>query len=425
MRGHDLLVLSKTPDGAPLALGIEEGQIAFVGPEPIAEGRVTLDHQDGFLLPGWIDAHVHFNEPGRSDWEGLASGSKALAAGGGTVFFDMPLNSTPPVLNGEALRTKRCLAEEKSCLDFALWGGLTPDSLNHLEEMAEEGAIGFKAFLCPSGLEEFAFSDSATLRQGMEVAADLNLPIAVHAEIEPRSRPEGQDMTAWLASRPIQLELDAIALALELGEETGCALHVVHVSSAEGIDLISTAKKKGVNVTAETCPHYLLLSERDAIAIGASAKCAPPLRPMSSVEALRKKLGEGEIDTLGSDHSPAPFDLKQGDDFFAIWGGIAGIQHGLPLLLDLELDTTLTEPLSTTVASRFRLTQKGGFREGNDADFSFVVSETETIEASSLVTRHPISPYLGRSTDHRIAATYQRGEPVTSSSKGRFLQPQP
>ncbi|MEM6915503.1 MAG: amidohydrolase family protein, partial [Verrucomicrobiota bacterium] len=252
MRDHDLLVLSKSLDGTPLALGIEDGQIAYVGPEPVAGGRSTLDHRDGFVLPGWIDAHVHFNEPGRSHWEGLETGSRALAAGVGTVFFDMPLNSSPPVLDAAAFLEKKRLAEEKSCLDFALWGGLTPDSLDHLEEMAGEGAIGFKAFLCPSGLDEFAFADEETLRRGMEIAADLHLPISVHAELEPSSQPDRCDMAAWLASRPIQLELDAISLALDLAGETGCALHVVHVSSPEGIDLISAAKKKGVDVTAET-----------------------------------------------------------------------------------------------------------------------------------------------------------------------------
>lgn len=417
----DLLILSRSIDGAPLALGIADGVIQST--DPSASAKQTIDHRDGFLLPGWIDAHVHFNEPGRTEWEGIASGSQALAAGGGTAFFDMPLNSSPPVLNAEAFRTKRQIAEQKSCVDFALWGGLTPDSLDHLEAMAAEGAIGFKAFMCPSGLDEFACAETATLKTAMKQAAALGLPVAVHAELNPKTRPTGHDMAAWRSSRPIQLELDAISIALELAGETGCALHVVHVSCPEGIDLISAAKSKGVNVTVETCPHYLLLSDAAAIQIGAPAKCAPPLRSIETVDALRQKLRDGDIDTLGSDHSPASPDLKQGDDFFAIWGGIAGIQHGLPLLFDQGL--ALGPQLSANVAQRFRLAGKGGLTVGCDADFCLVKNEPHRIEAAELLTRHAISPYAGLMLQHRIAATYLRGERITSTTRGRFLRPTP
>jgi allantoinase len=423
MSDFDLLLRSRHLDGRPVAIGIAEGQFQAVAADLTGAATEEIDHTHGFLLPGWIDSHVHFNEPGRTEWEGLTTGSRALAAGGGTTFFDMPLNSSPPVLNAVSFEAKRALAEEKSCLDFALWGGLTPDSLDHLEAMAELGAIGYKAFMCPSGLDEFAHAEAATLKAGMKKAVALGLPVAVHAEINPTTRPTGHDMAAWLTSRPIQLELDAIAIALELAGETGCALHIVHVSNPEGIDLINTAKKQGVNVTVETCPHYLLLTDADAIRIGAPAKCAPPLRSIETVEALRQKIRGGEIDTIGSDHSPASPDLKQGDDFFAIWGGIAGIQHGLPLLLDHELAPAAL--ISSNVAQRFRLANKGGFIVGHDADFSLVTPTPHTLTASALLTRHSISPYLGLTAQHQVIATYLRGQRVTSITRGQFLRPTP
>jgi allantoinase len=423
MSDYDLLVRSRLPDGSAIALGIADGCFQAVGPDLSGTGSEELDHRHGFIIPGWIDAHVHFNEPGRTDWEGLETGSRAHAAGGGTVFFDMPLNSSPPVLTAAALQEKRALAEHKACTDFALWGGLTPDSLDHLGAMAAAGAIGFKAFMCPSGLDEFRHADAATLKTGMTRAAALGLPVAVHAELDPASRPEACDMAAWLASRPIQLELDAIQLALDLAGETGCALHIVHVSCAEGIDLVSTAKACGVNVTVETCPHYLLLSDAEAIRIGAFAKCAPPLRSPETVAGLRERLLAGAIDTLGSDHSPASPDLKQGSDFFTLWGGIAGIQHALPLLLDAALAPLDT--LSAQVAQRFRLPRKGGFQIGHDADFALLSLSPRIVAPTESLTRHPISPYFHHPIRHRVDATYLRGRQITHETCGRFLRPSP
>ena len=421
MSDYDILVRSRQIDGSPVALGIVDGKFHQVAAELSGRGKVEIDHPDGFILPGWIDAHVHFNEPGRTEWEGLATGSRALAAGGGVAFFDMPLNSSPPVLNREAFEAKRMLAEEKSCVDFALWAGLTPDSLDQMDALADCGAVGYKAFMCPSGLDEFQHSGAATLKAGMRKSAARGLPVAVHAELDPANAPFGRDMAAWLAWRPIQLELDAIAVALELAGETGCALQIVHVSCAEGIALISAAKKAGVNVTVETCPHYLLLTEEDAVRIGAPAKWAPPLRSRERVNALRQSLLDGEIDTIGSDHSPASPELKQGDDFFAIWGGIAGIQHGLPLLLDHGLVSART--IAANVAERFKLEGKGSLTPGCDADFMLVEKKAHCIGASDLLTRHAISPYLGLTTQHRVTATHLRGERVDASTRGRFLRP--
>jgi allantoinase len=423
MSDHDLVV-----HGTHGAIAIRDGIITDAGSYTSGSAREEIDLGDALILPGWIDAHVHFNEPGRADWEGFATGSRALAAGGGTSFFDMPLNSSPPVITRAAFEEKRHIGEEKSCLDFALWGGLTPDSLDHIEAMADAGAVGFKAFMCPSGLDEFQSAKPSTLRSGMEIAARVGLPVAVHAE-DPEvilhhqltHPPTSTDMRAWLDSRPIEAELSAIRIAIELAGETGCDLHIVHVTCPEGIQLVTDAKQRGLRVTVETCPHYLLLDDVKAISIGPAAKCAPPIRSKECVAALWQKLLAGEIDTIGSDHSPSPLELKQGNDIFAMWGGIAGIQHGLPLVISQNLNCVLQ--LAWKVAHRFNLPQKGSLLPGQDADFVVLKKQPLTINRDQLLTRHAISPYIGMTSAYTVAATYLRGKRVTSDTRGKFLSP--
>lgn len=423
MSDHDLIVHS-----ARGSIAVRDGLIIDSGTNIAGSASEEIDIGDAWILPGWIDAHVHFNEPGRADWEGFRTGSRALAAGGGTTFFDMPLNSSPPVTTRAAFEEKRRIGENRSCLDFALWGGLTPDSLPHLEAMADAGAIGFKAFMCPSGLDEFPAALPSTLRAGMETAARIGLPVAVHAE-DPdvihshllANPPAAADMRAWLDSRPIEAELSAIRIAIDLAGETGCDLHIVHVTCPEGIELVTQAKARGVRVTVETCPHYLLLDDLRAISIGPAAKCAPPIRSHETVTALWEKFASGEIDTIGSDHSPAPPDLKQGTDIFAMWGGISGIQHALPLLLTQKWAGF--SQFSGNVARRFRLPRKGTLTPGNDADFIIVKKQPFTITSDQLLTRHAISPYLGMTSAYTITATYLRGQKVTSETRGKFLNP--
>lgn len=423
MSDHDLTVIAGN-----VSLAITDGVVTAVGDSVSGSAHEEIDLGDVLIFPGWIDAHVHFNEPGRADWEGFATGSRALAAGGGTTFFDMPLNSTPPVITRQALEEKRRIGEQRSCLDFALWAGLTPDSLDHMEAMAEAGAIGFKAFMCPSGLDEFQSSTPSTLRKGMVIAARCGLPVAVHAE-DPEVIRKHQsdfpaaatDMRAWLDSRPIEAELSAIRIAIDLAGETGCDLHIVHVTCPEGIDLVTAAKTRGVKVTVETCPHYLLLDDDSTTAIGPAAKCAPPIRDRPTVEAMWQKLLAGEIDTIGSDHSPSPPELKQGTDIFAMWGGIAGIQHGLPLLFGHS--ENIIRPLSSNVARRFRLPGKGSLEPGHDADFIVVRKRSSAITASDLLTLHAISPYIGMTPARSIESTWLRGHPVTSATRGKFLSP--
>ncbi|MFM7375961.1 MAG: allantoinase AllB, partial [Chthoniobacterales bacterium] len=289
-----------------------DGKICAIGEG--ASAKQTLDARGLLLMPGAIDAHVHYNEPGRTDWEGWATGSLSSAAGGATCVFEMPLNAFPPTLDAESFAQKRAAAEASSVLDFGLWGGITPINLDKLSELADCGVIGFKAFMSSSGTPDFERSDLKTLRAGMKQAAQLGLPVSTHAENEAmiaslvaEARAAGKTGARdYLATRPIAAEVAAIREACDIAGETGCRLHIVHVSCGEGIDVIREAKQSGVDVTAETCPHYLAFNEDDVVAIGAAAKCAPPIRAESVRTDMIARVKRGEIDTLGTDHSPCP-----------------------------------------------------------------------------------------------------------------------
>lgn len=437
-----------TPEGvAGAEVGVAGGKVVLVQEQIRESAAREIDATGLHVFPAVLDAHVHFNEPGRAEWEGLATGSSALAAGGGAWFCDMPLNSTPPVLDAATFAEKRRLAEQKSVTDFSLWGGLVPGNLDQLAGLRDAGAIGLKAFMCGSGIADFpGVTDAATLRAGMQRAAELGLLVAVHAEDEAMAkqltdaaRARGAtDPRSWLATRPVEVELAAIKLALELAGETKCALHIVHVSSPEGIALISNAKRAGINVTAETCPHYLLLNEGATIRQGAPAKCAPPLRPEAARERLGRALRGGGIDTIGSDHSPAPPEMKTSPDFFAIWGGISGIQHGFPLLIsDLLKNQVVGLPLlarvlAANVAKRFRLPGKGRIAAGQDADFTLLDLEAaHVLNNDELLYRHRQGPYSGRKCQVRVVQTFVRGCPVWADGsiapdapRGKFIQPQ-
>jgi allantoinase len=437
-----------TPDGLQQAdIGVAGERFAKIAPSIAESAAREIDATGRYVLPGIIDAHVHFNEPGRAEWEGLATGSAALAAGGGTTFFDMPLNSEPPVLDAAQLRIKRALAEEKSCVDFALWGGLTPRNLDQLASLRDAGVVGLKAFMSASGIESFPHVDEKTLREGMKRAAKLGLLVAVHAEDEAlaarltaEQKAAGHtDAKAWLASRPVEVELAAIRLALELAGETGCALHIVHVSSPEGVALVDDARQQRVDVTAETCPHYLLLNDRDVTKIGTLAKCAPPIRDEKRRAGLWADLRGRRIQTLGSDHSPSRPEMKDSANFFAVWGGIAGCQHAFPLVFSECVETKerdwplVAAALSRNVARRFRIDhEKGALVAGHDADFTLLsMGKPEKITAEELWTRHPISAYVGRRTRVRVTDTFVRGNAIYADQRltnlpppGKFIRPQ-
>jgi allantoinase len=425
-------------------IGVVDGRIVAIRSKLERSAVEIIDASGLHLFPGIIDAHIHFNEPGREHWEGIASGSRSLAAGGGTLFFDMPLNAAPPTLDREAFARKQACAEAKSVLDFALWGGLTPNNLDTMEELADAGAIGFKAFMSRSGTSDFSHSNARVLKRGMKIAAACGLPVGVHAEDDEMTQTlaeerRSQGKIGWrdyLDSRPIEAELRAIRVALELAGETGCDLHIVHVSCPEGIDLIRAARDSGVRVTAETCPHYLLLTDDSVGEIGASAKCAPPLRDAARREEMWKRFRS--IDTLGSDHSPAPPEMKVSEDFFAIWGGISGCQHAFLLALTewrlragTDGLTRFSTVTSANVAARFGIGElKGQIAEGFDADVTLVDLEgCERITAERLLYRHPISPYIGLESRAVVKGTWVRGRAVyrdgkiVGEARGRLVTP--
>ncbi len=438
MPEFDLLIRGAQPFPE---IGITDGKIAALSGGTAHE---EIDATGLHVLPGVIDSHVHFNEPGRTEWEGIATGSRALAAGGGTMFFDMPLNAHPPTCDSSSFDEKLIAAEEKSVTDFALWGGLVPENLDKLERLAARGVIGFKAFMSNSGIDDFSSVDDATLKEGMKRAAKLGKLVAVHAEsdritaeLTAQALAENRiTVRDYLDSRPIHQELEAIHRAIQVAGETKCSLHIVHVSSGAGVALIASARKQSLDVTCETCPHYLVMTEEDVEKIGALAKCAPPLRTKSSQDVLWRYLEKGHVNTVGSDHSPSPPDMKRNFNFFKVWGGISGVQHTLPLLLSeghtkRGLDLSLiADLLSANVARRFKIPNKGQIASGFDADLALVdLGKTTTIAKEDLLYRHKQSPYVGRTLTGRVVRTILRGKTIfndgqiTATGCGRLVKP--
>ena len=427
-------------------LAVADGRVVAAAPGLAGPARAELDATGLHAFPGVVDAHVHFNEPGRTDWEGVATGSRAFAAGGGTTYCDMPLNAHPPTVDGASFDAKLAAARAGSLVDFALWGGLVPGDLDRLDELAARGAIGFKAFMATSGTTDFPAADDLTLYEGMARAARLGLPVAVHAEndrltggLARRAVAAGRTgVSDYLASRPAVAELEAIGRALSFAEATGCALHVVHVSTGRGVALVAEARARGVDASCETCPHYLALTEEDAERLGTVAKCAPPLRPRAERDALWAHLAAGTLPMIASDHSPAPPALKAGRDFFAVWGGIAGCQSTLAVLLTaghaargLPLPA-IAAALAANVARRFRLPGKGELAVGADADLALVdLGHEGALTADQLLYRHRISPYVGRRFRGRVARTLVRGRTVArdgrvvEGSVGQLVCPTP
>jgi allantoinase len=331
-------------------------------------------------------------------------------------------------------------ARASSCTDFALWGGLTPNNLDKLEELADRGVIGFKAFMSGSGIEDFTAADDLTLYRGMQIAAGRGLVVAVHAENDSITnglaaeavRAGRTTATDYLKSRPVVAELEAIKLAIALAEETKCKLHIVHVSSAAGAKL-AHAGAPGADVSYETCPHYFLLTEDDLLRSGASVKCAPPLRGRSDADHFSAAFSAGEISFVASDHSPSPPSMKAGDDFFAIWGGIAGVQSTMSAMLSIEpplQPQAIARYTAGNVASRFGLADKGKIAIGFDADFALIdLGSSFVLKRDDLLDRYKLSPYVGRTFRGVIKRTVVRGQTVfengrtTGSLHGRLVTP--
>ena len=400
----------------PATIHIEGEQIAAIDDEPVAD----LDYEDLVIMPGVVDSHVHVNEPGRTEWEGFATATRAAAAGGTTTIVDMPLNSIPPTTTVAALEAKLEAMGDQCAVDVALWGGIVPGNTHELKPMLEAGARGFKCFLVDSGVEEFPHVSAAQLREAARELAESGAPILVHAELPEFLLPPDGDPArheTWLRSRPASAEDAAIALVCEVARETGARMHIVHLSSASALPILRDARAAGLPVTAETTPHYLYF-DAEAIPEGHNEfKCAPPIRERENREQLWRGLAEGLIDLVVSDHSPCTPELKRGALMNA-WGGIASLQFVLPIVWtearrrghSLE---DLVRWLCEGPAQLARLEEKGAIEAGRDGDFVvWSPEETFMIHERLIEHRHKVTPYLGATLHGAVKATWLRGAPL-------------
>lgn len=428
VRGERVL----TPDGfRGCEVGIADGVIVAV--EPLGQGlrgREAVDlAADETLLPGLVDTHVHVDEPGRTAWEGFASATKAAAAGGVTTIVDMPLNSIPPTVSIDALALKRRAARDQSFVDVGFWGGAIPGNTAALRALHDDGVFGFKCFLLDSGVAEFPPLEPDEMERDMAELARFGALLIVHAEdsgtIAHAPSAAGDHYERFLASRPRAAEDLAIAEVIERARRTGARAHILHLSSSDALPMIARAKRDGVRLTAETCPHYLALCAED-VPDGATAyKCCPPIREAANRELLWRGLLDGTIDAVVSDHSPCTADLKdlEHGDFATAWGGVASLQLGLPVVWsqarrrDIPLQTVV-EWMSARPAALAGLTRKGRIAPGFDADLSvFAPDEAFVVDANRLHHRNPLTPYDGHELSGVVRETFLRGERVD------FVQP--
>jgi len=408
-------------DGAFSAATVEidDGVITAVAPFDAAADRVLSD--DLVLLPGLVDSHVHLDEPGRTEWEGFATGTAAAAAGGITTLVDMPLNSLPVTTTPAALDAKRAAAAGKLAVDVAYWGGAVPDNLGALRELAEAGVVGFKCFLSPSGIDEFGHLDAEQLERCLAELAQFDGLLIVHAEDPAHLHADGALGPVYRdfeASRPPVSERAAIQSVIDAARRTGARAHIVHVSDGQALDDVRAAKAEGVRLTVETCPHYLTLDAADVPDGAGAFKCCPPIRGAANRDLLWTGVVDGTIDAIVSDHSPATVELKGNPDFGLAWGGIAGVQTGLSsvhtaaLARGLRLEDLL--PLLTTGPARIAgLDGLGVIAPGAPAHLTvFAPDERFVVDAAALEYRHPVSPWHGQTLTGVVRETWLRGEPV-------------
>ncbi len=431
----DLIVRGKrivTPGGErAAAIHIRGGAITKIsGFDDVPSGTPVYEAGDLAVMPGLVDTHVHINEPGRTEWEGFATATRAAAAGGITTLIEMPLNSIPATTSLAAFQTKLAAAAGKLSVDTGFWGGVVPGNSLELPGLWDAGCFGFKCFLIDSGVKEFDSVGDANLRAALPVLAKIGAPLLAHAELPGpieeavKSHSKSASRTAyqtWLASRPRAAENAAIDLLLRLGGEFGAHVHIVHLSSTDAISMIQKAKAAGQRVSVETCPHYLTFAS-EKIPDGATQfKCAPPIRERENRERLWAGLRDGTIDLIATDHSPCPPELKRQEsgDFLDAWGGIASLQLSLPVVWTEAKQhgfslKHLAKWLSEAPARLAGLDQeKGAIAPGCDADL--VVWNPEVgfqVDPSQLHHRHKLTPYAGCGLMGIVEATFLRGEKV-------------
>lgn len=388
------------------------------------------DFGDLVIMPGLVDSHVHVNEPGRTEWEGYTTATRAALLGGVTTIVDMPLNCIPVTTTRAALRTKLAACESQLWTDVGYWGGVVPGNAADLAELAEDGILGAKAFLVHSGIDDFPRCTEADLRSAMPVLREAGLPLLVHAELECETSEDKarspREYGRYLSSRPRVFEDAAIALMIELCRKTRCAVHIVHLSSSSALSMLKDARAEGLPITVETCPHYLCLTAEEIPEGHTAYKCAPPIRESENRERLWEGLKDGVIDLVVSDHSPCTPHLKlpERGDFLEAWGGIASLQFGLAAVHTearkrgfsvSELARWMSEKPAQLVG---RGRQKGALKAGYSADLCVWNPEAELIvEAQKIEHRHKVTPYLGKKLSGAVEHTFLRGEQVVRDRK--------
>jgi allantoinase len=430
------------PDSiAPASIHITNGSITRVSSyDDVPANCEVLDAgPSSVVMPGLVDTHVHINEPGRTDWEGFATATRAAAAGGVTTLVDMPLNSVPPTTTAAGLKAKVAAARGQCHVDVGFWGGVVPGNTAELAALKEAGVVGFKCFLINSGVDEFPNVTEQDLREAMPELARLGAVLIVHAEVPgPIERAAGScdhslsEETAgnhvsgssayitFLESRPRAAENEAVRLMIGLGREFGTRIHIVHHSSADALSMLRHARAEGVRITAETCPHYLVFAAEEISDGATEFKCCPPIRERENREQLWQALGEGTIDMVVSDHSPCPPEMKlrESGDFLKAWGGISSLQLRLPVTwTDAQKRgysiQDLTRWLCQAPAALVGLTGKGAIAIGGDADIVIWNPEkTFLVEPKMLHHRHKLTPYSGRNLTGVVEKTFLRGQKI-------------
>jgi allantoinase len=440
---HDLDLVVRAPrviagpGEVARCIGVRDGSIVAI--EPLSSGLdapVVLElDDDEVLMPGVVDSHVHVNDPGRTEWEGFASATRAAAAGGVTTIVDMPLNSIPPTCDVPALELKRKTAQSQAYIDVGFWGGAIPGNVPHLRGLHDAGVFGFKCFLLHSGVDEFPPLDPDQLEEAMRALQSFNALMIVHAEdthaIERAPAPQGENYEDFLHSRPRGAENLAVAQVIELARWTGCRVHILHVSSSDVLAMIASAKRDGVRITAETCPHYLTFSSEEIPAGGTQYKCCPPIREAANRELLWGGLRDGVIDLVVSDHSPSTPDLKCLDtgDFGVAWGGISSLQLGLSAVWTeaRRRGFTLIDVarwMCHAPADQAGLRRKGRIELGYDADFAvFAPDDAFVVDVRKLHHKNAVTPYDGRPLAGVVRQTWLRGEriDIEAAPQGRLL----